>query len=54
MIYSWSGGKGSQRIEDTGPLTRARMPTVDLEIYDAANSYAPSRGCVYFRPKIDE
>ena len=39
MIHAWSDGKGGQRIEDTGPLTRARMPTVDLEIYDAANKF---------------
>ena len=39
VLHSWSDGKGGQRIEDTGPLTRARMPTVDLEIYDAANKF---------------
>ena len=39
VIHAWSDGKGGQRIEDTGPLTRARMPTVDLEIYDAANKF---------------
>ena len=39
VIHSWSDGKGGQKIEDTGPLNRARMPTVDLEIYDAANKF---------------
>jgi len=39
VLHSWSDGKGGQRIEDTGPLTTARMPTVDLEIYDAANKF---------------
>ena len=39
MIHSWSDGKGGQKIEDTGPLSRARMPTVDIEIYDAANKF---------------
>ncbi len=39
VLHTWSDGKGGQRIEDTGPLTAARMPTVDLEIYDAANKF---------------
>ena len=39
VLHTWSDGKGGQKIEDTGPLTRARMPTVDLEIYDAANKF---------------
>jgi arylsulfatase A-like enzyme len=39
VIHSWSDGKGGQKIEDTGPLSRERMPTVDLEIYDAANKF---------------
>ena len=37
-------GKGGQKIEDTGPLTQARMPTVDLEIYDAATEVHRQRG----------
>jgi arylsulfatase len=36
VIHSWADGKGGQRIEDTGPLTRERMPTIDEEIYGAA------------------
>jgi arylsulfatase len=39
VLHAWSDGKGGQKIEDTGPLTRARMPTVDLEIYAAANQF---------------
>jgi arylsulfatase len=39
VLHTWSDGKGGQKIEDTGPLNRARMPTVDLEIYDAANKF---------------
>jgi arylsulfatase len=39
VLHTWSDGKGGQKIEDTGPLSRARMPTVDLEIYDAANKF---------------
>ena len=30
---------GGQKIEDTGPLTRARMPTVDQEIYAAEQKF---------------
>jgi arylsulfatase len=43
VIHSWSDGKGGQKIEDTGPLTRERMQTVDREIYDAANKFIESR-----------
>ena len=39
MIHSWADGKGGQRIEDTGPLTRERMPTIDEEIYAAAGKF---------------
>ncbi|MCU0357442.1 MAG: arylsulfatase [Cyclobacteriaceae bacterium] len=31
VIHSWADGKGGQRIEDTGPLTKKRMETVDEE-----------------------
>jgi arylsulfatase len=31
VIRSWANDDGSQRIEDTGPLTRKRMETVDDE-----------------------
>jgi arylsulfatase len=34
VIHSWSDGKGGQKVEDTGQLTVARMPTIDEEIYD--------------------
>jgi arylsulfatase A-like enzyme len=29
VIHSWADGKGGQKIEDTGPLTRKRMETAD-------------------------
>jgi arylsulfatase A-like enzyme len=32
VIHSWANGDGTQRIEDTGPLTRERMKTIDDEI----------------------
>lgn len=36
VIHSWAEPDGSQRIEDTGPLTKKRMETVDEEFRDAA------------------
>jgi arylsulfatase len=36
VIHSWAQPDGSQRIEDTGPLTKKRMETVDDETSDAA------------------
>ena len=36
VLHSWAMPDGTQKIEDTGPLTRERMPTVDQEIYGAA------------------
>ena len=29
VIHSWANPDGTQKIEDTGPLTTERMPTVD-------------------------
>jgi arylsulfatase len=39
VIHSWAEGKGKQRIEDTGPLTRKRMETVDDETSDRALAF---------------
>jgi arylsulfatase len=39
VLHSWSDGKGGQKIEDTGPLNVARMPTIDQEIYAAAGKF---------------
>jgi arylsulfatase A-like enzyme len=51
VLHSWAtdtddptvqprwGAVGKQRIEDTGPLTAARMQTVDNEIYGAADKF---------------
>jgi arylsulfatase A-like enzyme len=36
VIRSWANGDGTQRVEDTGPLTRKRMETCDEEFRDAA------------------
>lgn len=31
VIHAWSDGHGGQRVEDTGPLTKKRMETIDEE-----------------------
>ena len=36
MLHTWANPDGTQRIEDTGPLTKKRMETVDEEFRDAA------------------
>ncbi|MBL0354119.1 MAG: arylsulfatase [Candidatus Dechloromonas phosphoritropha] len=35
VLHTWSDGKGGQKIEDTGALTKKRMETVDEEIHAA-------------------
>jgi len=39
VIHSWADGEGGQRIEDTGPLTRERMETVDDETSQRAMEF---------------
>ena len=39
VIHSWATGDGSQRIEDTGPLTAKRMETIDDEIIPEAQRF---------------
>ncbi|MCX2743897.1 arylsulfatase [Mangrovivirga sp. M17] len=36
VIHSWADGNGGQKIEDTGPLTKKRMETIDDETVEAA------------------
>ena len=36
VLHTWANPDGTQRIEDTGPLTKKRMETVDEEFRDAA------------------
>ena len=36
VLHTWANGDGTQRIEDTGPLTKKRMETCDEEFRDAA------------------
>jgi arylsulfatase A-like enzyme len=39
VLHCWADGKGGQRIEDTGPLTKKRMETVDDETCAAARDF---------------
>ena len=39
VIHSWANADGTQRIEDTGPLTMKRMETVDDEFLAAAQDF---------------
>jgi arylsulfatase A-like enzyme len=36
VLHSWANPDGTQKIEDTGPLTKKRMETVDDEFLDAS------------------
>jgi arylsulfatase len=39
VIHSWAQADGTQKIEDTGPLTKKRMETVDDDTSDAAIAF---------------
>ncbi|MFK4875337.1 arylsulfatase, partial [Novosphingobium sp. ZW T3_23] len=39
VIHSWAQPDGTQKIEDTGPLNTARMPTVDEEFLAGAQDF---------------
>lgn len=39
VIHSWADGKGGQKIEDSGPLTKKRMETIDDETLAAAMDF---------------
>jgi arylsulfatase len=39
VLHTWANGDGTQRIENTGPLTRERMKTCDEEFRDAAADF---------------
>ena len=39
VIHSWADGKGGQRIEDTGPLTKKRMESIDDETVAATKEF---------------
>lgn len=39
VIHSWADGKGGQKVDDTGPLTKKRMETIDDESIAAAKEF---------------
>lgn len=39
VLHTWADGKGGQRIEDTGALTKKRMETIDDESLAAAKAF---------------
>jgi arylsulfatase A-like enzyme len=39
VIHAWADGKGGQKIDDTGPLTKKRMETIDDETLAAAKDF---------------
>jgi len=39
VIHSWAQSKGKQKVEDTGPLTKKRMETIDDETSDRAVAF---------------
>ena len=39
VIHSWAMADGTQKVEDTGPLTKKRMETVDEEVTTAALAF---------------
>jgi arylsulfatase len=39
VIHSWANGDGTQKVEDTGPLTKKRMETVDDETSERAMAW---------------
>jgi arylsulfatase len=39
VLHTWADGKGGQKIEDTGPLTKKRMETIDDETVAIAKEF---------------
>jgi arylsulfatase len=39
VLHCWADGKGGQKIDNTGPLTKKRMETVDEEFLAAAKEF---------------
>jgi arylsulfatase len=39
VLHAWADGKGGQKIENTGPLTKKRMETIDDETVAAAKKF---------------
>jgi arylsulfatase len=43
VVHSYANADGTQKIEDTGPLTKKRMETVDQETLDAAVAFIKAK-----------
>ena len=43
VLHSWANPDGTQRIEDTGPLTKKRMETIDEEFTGTASTSSSRR-----------
>jgi arylsulfatase len=39
VLHAWADGKGGQKIDDTGPLTKKRMETIDEEVTEHALAF---------------
>src|SRR3954467_11533780 len=39
VLHCWADGKGGQKIENTGPLTKQRMETIDDEVTENALAF---------------
>ncbi|MFD2427937.1 sulfatase-like hydrolase/transferase [Sphingobium scionense] len=39
MLHCKADGKGGQSVEDTGPLTKKRMETIDHEVFEKASDF---------------
>jgi arylsulfatase len=39
VLHSWAQPGGKQKIQDTGPLTKKRMETIDGEVYEHASNF---------------
>jgi len=39
VLHCWSDGKGGQKIDNTGPLTKERMKTIDTEFLKSAKEF---------------
>jgi hypothetical protein len=44
VLHCWADGKGDQKVENTGPLTKKRMETCDEEFVEAASYREATQG----------
>lgn len=43
VLHTWATGNGKQKIEDTGPLTKKRMETIDDDVTERSVAYLESQ-----------